>query len=121
MQKEGKLKSVGISTPEHDQNCVIDLIRGGWVDVVQVIYNIFEQEPAAQLLPVAKKENVAIIVHVVFDEGALTGKFTDQTVFEGDDFRRSYFAGDRCCAQVQRTEKVKSTITGTDIRCRRRR
>jgi aryl-alcohol dehydrogenase-like predicted oxidoreductase len=113
MQKEGKLELVGISTPEHDQNCVVDLIRGGWVDVVQVIYNIFEQEPAAQLLPVAKKENVAVIVRVVFDEGVLTGKFTDQTVFEGDDFRRNYFAGDRLMRAVQRTEKVKSTIAGS--------
>ena len=113
LQKEGKLKSVGISTPELDQNCVIDLMRGGWVDVVQVIYNIFDQEPVAQLLPVAKKHNVGIIVRVVFDEGALTGRFTSNTVFEEDDFRRNYFAGDRLARAVARADKVKATIAGS--------
>src|SRR5476649_1688185 len=76
LKAEGKVRFVGISTPEHDQNSVIDLMRGGWVDVVQVIYNIFEQEPAAELLPVAAETQVGVIVRVVFDEGALTGKWT---------------------------------------------
>ena len=53
MKSEGIIKYIGISTPEHDQNCVVQLMRDGMVDVLQVIYNIFEQEPAAQLLPVA--------------------------------------------------------------------
>ncbi|MGD0138719.1 MAG: aldo/keto reductase [Tepidisphaeraceae bacterium] len=113
LQKEGKLRLVGISTPEHDQNSVIDLMRGGWVDVVQVIYNIFEQEPAAQLLPVAREKGVGIIVRVAFDEGSLTGRFTKQTVFEADDFRRNYFAGDRLDRAVDRAEKVKAEIAGS--------
>ena len=48
LQAEGKIRFVGISTPEHDQNAVVDLMRGGWVDAVQVIYNVFDQEPAAE-------------------------------------------------------------------------
>src|SRR5690606_17743178 len=31
LQAEGKIGLVGVSTPEHDQNSVIDLMRGGWV------------------------------------------------------------------------------------------
>src|SRR4029077_13194952 len=53
LQKEGKLRAIGISTPEQDQNSLVDLMRGGWLDAVQAIYNIFEQEPAAEFLPVA--------------------------------------------------------------------
>jgi aryl-alcohol dehydrogenase-like predicted oxidoreductase len=34
---------------------------------VQVIYNIFEQEPADELLPAALEHNVGILVRVVFD------------------------------------------------------
>ncbi len=113
MQKEGKLRMVGISTPEFDQNCVIELMRGGWVDVVQVIYNIFEQEPAAQLLPAAKQQKVGIIGRVAFDEGSLTGRFTKSTTFEADDFRRNYFAGDRLVRAVERAEKVKAEIAGS--------
>ncbi len=113
LKAEGKVRFIGISTPEQDQNSVIDLMRGGWVDVVQVIYNIFEQEPAAELLPVAAETNVGIIVRVVFDEGSLTGKWTRDTVFPEGDFRRNYFAGDRLGRAVERARKVGVEIEGS--------
>jgi aryl-alcohol dehydrogenase-like predicted oxidoreductase len=112
LKKEGKVRFVGISTPEHDQNSVIDLMRGGWVDVVQVIYNIFEQEPAAELLPVAAETGTGIIVRVVFDEGSLTGKWTRDTTFPEGDFRRSYFEGDRLGRAVARAAKVAQDVDG---------
>ena len=107
MKSEGLIKQVGISTPEHDQNCVIQLMRDGMVDVLQVIYNIFEQEPAAQLFPVARETGTGIIVRVAFDEGVLTGKYTGKETFGPDDFRSNYFAGDRLERGVRRTEKIK--------------
>ena len=113
LQKEGKIGLIGVSTPEHDQNSVIDLMRGGWVDSVQVIYNLFEQEPAAELLDVAKECGVGIIVRVAFDEGALTGKFTVLTKFGHDDFRSAYFSGDRLSRTVVRTEKIRHDVEHT--------
>lgn len=113
LKEEGKVRHVGISTPEDDQNSVIDLMRSGLIDTVQVIYNIFEQEPAAELLPAALKYNVGIIVRVAFDEGALTGKFNYETEFAQGDFRRNYFAGDRLERAVQRVEGIKATIGGS--------
>lgn len=113
MKEEGLIKNVGLSTPEHDQNCVVELMRNGLIDVVQVIYNIFEQEPAAQLLPVAQEENVGIIVRVAFDEGVLTGKYTGNETFEEGDFRKNYYAGDRLQRAVARTEKLKKEFGDT--------
>ena len=115
LQREGIIGLIGISTPEHDQNSVIDLIRGGWIDSVQVIYNLFEQEPAAELLDVAKKHGVGVIVRVAFDEGVLTGKFTPATQFSSDDFRSSYFAGDRLGRAVQRAEAIREDISSTGL------
>jgi aryl-alcohol dehydrogenase-like predicted oxidoreductase len=89
---------------------VIDLMRDGWVDSVQIIYNLFEQEPAAELLDVARSCGVGVIVRVAFDEGALTGKFTPETRFSEDDFRSSYFAGDRLTRVVKRTEAIKADL-----------
>jgi aryl-alcohol dehydrogenase-like predicted oxidoreductase len=109
-QKEGTLRAIGISTPEHDQNSLIELMRGGWLDAVQVIYNIFEQEPQAEFFPAAKENDVGVIVRVAFDESALTGKLTPQTKFTEGDFRNSYFAGDRLERTVRRVEKVKQAI-----------
>lgn len=115
LQAEGKIRAIGVSTPEPDQDSVIDLMRGGWVDTVQVIYNVFEQQPAAELLPVAQETNVGIIVRVVFDEGVLTGKFTPETQFAPDDFRRNYFAGDRLERAVQRVDKIKADVAATGL------
>src|SRR5690606_12857650 len=69
LREEGKIGLIGISTPEQDQNCVIQLMRDGLVDCVQVIYNLFEQEPAAQLLPVAQETGTGVLVRVALDEG----------------------------------------------------
>jgi aryl-alcohol dehydrogenase-like predicted oxidoreductase len=110
IQLEGKLGLIGVSTPEHDQNSVIDLVRGGWVDAVQVIYNLFDQEPAAELLDVALERGVAVIVRVPFDEGALTGKFSPNTTFAEDDFRRGYFAGDRLPRTIARVGAVQQDL-----------
>jgi len=109
-QREGKIRGIGISTPEHDQNSLIDLMRGGWLDSVQVIYNIFEQEPQAEFLPAAAENNVGVIVRVAFDEGSLTGKWDADTRFAADDFRSRYFAGDRLERTVKRVTAVRETI-----------
>jgi aryl-alcohol dehydrogenase-like predicted oxidoreductase len=90
-------------------------MRAGWLDAVQVIYNVFDQEPAAELLPVAREANVGVIVRVVFDEGVLAGRYTKDTRFEEGDFRRSYFAGDRLERAVARVEKVRKEIEGSGL------
>ncbi len=113
LQKEGLVRLVGVSTPEHDQNSVIDLMRGGWIDSVQVIYNLFEQEPAAELLEVAQETGVAVIVRVAFDEGVLTGKFTKDTRFAPDDFRAGYFQGDRLERALARVDRIREDLEGS--------
>jgi aryl-alcohol dehydrogenase-like predicted oxidoreductase len=108
--KEGKLLGFGISTPEQDQNSLVDLMRNGWLDGVQVIYNIFDQEPQAEFFPIAKEHNVGVIVRVALDEGSLTGKWNADTKFEEGDFRNRYFAGDRLARTMQRVEKVREAL-----------
>jgi aryl-alcohol dehydrogenase-like predicted oxidoreductase len=115
LREEGKIRFIGISTPEDDQNAVIDLMQNGSVDVVQVIYNIFEQEPVAELLPQALEHQIGIIVRVVFDEGALTGKFSHKTVFANDDFRNNYFAGDRLQRTVQQVARIEQEIKDSGL------
>lgn len=115
LKEEGKIKHIGISTPEDDQNSVIDLMRSGYVDTVQVIFNIFEQQPVAELFPEAIKNNVGIIVRVVFDEGVLTGKYATDSKFTEGDFRNNYFGGDRLERAVKRVEKIKEEFSYTSL------
>jgi len=110
LKAEGKIQGIGISTPEQDQNSLIDLMRGGWLDAVQVIYNVFEQEPAAEFLPAAEEHGVGVIVRVALDESALTGKLTAETQFGAGDFRANYFGGDRLARTVRRVEKFRAAV-----------
>ena len=110
LREEGKIGLIGISTPEQDQNCVIQLMRDGLVDCVQVIYNLFHQEPAAQLLPVAEETGTGVIVRVALDEGMLTGKYDVDHRFPDNDFRYQYFAGDRMPRSVQRTQQIAEDV-----------
>lgn len=110
LRDEGKIRFIGISTPEQDQDSVNDLMRRGLLDAVQVIYNIFQQEPAAELLPLARECGVGVIVRVVFDEGSLTGKFTAEHRFAADDFRSRYFEGDRLARTVARVARLQADI-----------
>ncbi|MCF7802630.1 MAG: aldo/keto reductase [Candidatus Marinimicrobia bacterium] len=110
LKEEGKISGVGISTPEHDQNSVIRPMREDLLDSVQLIYNIFEQEPQAELLPAAQENGVGVIVRVVFDEGSLTGKFTKDTTFPDGDFRNRYFSGDRLERTVERVNKIQQVL-----------
>lgn len=115
LKAEGVIKYIGISTPEQDQNSLVDLMKQGYLDTIQLIYNIFEQEPAAELLPVAMENNVGVIVRVAFDEGILTGKYTKEHVFPDDDFRSKYFEGDRLSRAAERVEKIKKELAGTEF------
>jgi len=108
LRDEGKLNLIGICTPEQDQNCVIQLMRDGLVDVVQVIYNIFDQEAAAQIFSAAAETRTGVIVRVSLDEGSLTGKYTADHQFPENDFRHRYFAGDRLQRTVQRVEAIRA-------------
>ena len=110
LKKEGKIRGYGISTPEHDQNSLIELMRGNWLDSVQVIYNIFDQEPQAEFFYAAAESNTAVIVRVPFDESVLTGKLTKDKTFAPEDFRNKYFAGDRLSRAVDRAERVRQEI-----------
>ena len=115
LKKQGKIGMVGICTPEQDQNSVIGPMRVGLVDVVQVIFNLFDQEAAAEILPDAARQQTGIIVRVPLDEGSLSGKYTPQHQFPAGDFRSSFFQGDRLARTLDRVEAIKADIAEFDL------
>ena len=95
LRTSGKVRFVGVSINDHQPDSALDLIRTGLIDTVQVIYNIYDQTPAGNLFPLCQRHNIGVIARVPFDEGSLTGRINEDTVFPAGDFRESYFAGDR--------------------------
>ena len=113
LKESGKVRAVGVSINDHDPDSALELVRSGLIDVVQVIYNIFDQSPERHLLPVAQQMDVGVIARVPFDEGALTGTITEATVFDVDDFRTEYFAGDRKRQVAERVAALERDLAGT--------
>lgn len=100
LRKSGKVQSVGVSATEHDPDSALAIMRTGLIDAVQVIYNIFDQTPEAQMFPLAEQMNIGILARVPLDEGALTGNITESTTFDPGDFRDFYFHGAQRKRQV---------------------
>ncbi|MFF7045767.1 aldo/keto reductase [Streptomyces massasporeus] len=101
LKREGKIRLFGVSVNDHEPDNAVRLVRSGTVDTVQVIYNIFDQAPAENLLPACAEHGVGVIVRVALDEGGLTGRITAGSAFPEGDFRNRYFRDDRP-AQVER-------------------
>lgn len=95
LKASGKVRAVGVSINDHQPDSGIGIIETGLIDAVQVIYNIFDQTPEVKLFPACIKHNIGVIARVPFDEGSLTGRINEETVFPAGDFRNSYFRGDR--------------------------
>lgn len=108
MRESGKTRSVGISINDHQPTNVLKALDTGLVDVVQVIYNIFDQSPEDELFPYCRKNNIGVIARVPFDEGSLTGKIRPDTKFAPDDFRNEYFQGDRKQEVWKRVQQIAS-------------
>ena len=107
LKSSGKVRAVGISINDHQPDSGIGIIETGLIDSVQVIYNIFDQTPEKNLFPACLKHNIGVIARVPFDEGSLTGRINEETVFPEGDFRNGYFKGDR---KKQVAERVKAIV-----------
>ncbi|RKS67895.1 aryl-alcohol dehydrogenase-like predicted oxidoreductase [Motilibacter peucedani] len=95
LKREGKMRFFGVSINDYQPENALELIRSGVVDTVQVIYNIWHQQPAEQLLPACEEHGVGVIVRVALDEGGLTGRVRADTEFPEGDFRNGFFGGAR--------------------------
>ncbi len=95
LKEEGLIRFFGVSINDYQPENALELIRSGTVDTVQVIHNVFHQQPEEQLFPACVDHGVGVIVRVALDEGGLTGRITADTEFPDGDWRNNYFGGDR--------------------------
>ncbi len=114
LKKSGKVRAVGVSINDHQPDSAVELIKTGLIDTVQVIYNVFDQTPEQNLLPLAQELNIGVIARVPFDEGSLTGAIKEDTQFEPDEFRAFYFRGERKREVVERIKALEDALQGAE-------
>jgi aryl-alcohol dehydrogenase-like predicted oxidoreductase len=110
LRREGKIRFYGVSLTEHKPDTGLELVRRRLVHTIQVIYNIFDQGPERQLLPLARRHGVGILARVPLDEGGLAGTLTPRTKFPPGDFRGRYFQGRRLAETCRRADALKPVL-----------
>ena len=110
LKAEGLVKSFGISVNRWEPTNCVKTLRTGLIDAVQVIYNIFDQNPEDELFPVCRELGVAVIARVPFDEGTLTGTLTKESTWPEGDWRNTYFVKENLHASVDRAEKLRPVV-----------
>src|SRR5580700_10498105 len=106
----GWIRYFGLSINRWEPENGLRALRTGLVDVVQVIYNIFDQAPEDKLFPLCRELNVGVIARVPLDEGSLGGKMTAQTKFPPDDWRARYFGPENLPETIARVEELKRIL-----------
>ena len=112
LRKNGKVRAFGISLNRWEPWNGVRAVRNGVVDAVQVIYNIFDQNPEDELFPACREKDVAVIARVPFDEGSLTGTLTLDSKWPAGDWRNSYFVAENLKSTVEHVEALKPVRRG---------
>jgi aryl-alcohol dehydrogenase-like predicted oxidoreductase len=110
LKREGKVKHFGISVNRWEPENVMKALETGLIDAVQVIYNIFDQNPEDKLFPMCRKLDIGVIARVPFDEGTLTGTMTKETQFPKDDWRSTYFVPENLNPSIDRAEALRQLV-----------
>jgi aryl-alcohol dehydrogenase-like predicted oxidoreductase len=110
-KQEGKILATGVSITTLEEG--IHLIETKKVDVLQVLFNVLNQEPAKELLPLAEKQQVGIIARVPLASGMLTGKFKPNHEFAKDDNRRNYLTTRRLNEALEKVEEFREIVNDT--------
>lgn len=95
--------------PEHGVN----LAKFGLVDTIQVMFNIFEQEPLDSLFLAGAQNNMGFIARLPLDSGALTGTWNAETykTWGKEGKRHLMYRGNRFAKTLKRIDQIKKICT----------
>jgi aryl-alcohol dehydrogenase-like predicted oxidoreductase len=85
--KQGKIRAIGVSNFSVDQ--MERFRRVAPLHVLQPPYNLFERAIEADLLPYCRQNKIAMLGYGALCRGLLSGRMRADTVFGGDDLRRT--------------------------------
>lgn len=110
LKSEGLVRAFGISINRWQPENVLRALETGLIDSVQVVYNVFDQNPEDELFPVCLQRNIAVIARVPFDEGSLTGTLSLASRWPDGDFRNVYFSPERLQITLPRVERLRAML-----------
>ncbi len=110
LKSQGLFRAIGISINRWEPWNGVKAVESGLIDTVQVIYNIFDQNPRDELFPACREYNVGVIARVPFDEGSLTGTLTKESSWPEGDWRNTYFVPENLNSSVEHADALKPLV-----------
>jgi aryl-alcohol dehydrogenase-like predicted oxidoreductase len=110
LKEQGLFHAIGISLNRWEPWNGVKAVKSGLIDSVQVVYNIFDQNPKDELFPACHEMNVAVIARVPLDEGTLTGTLTKESKWPEGDWRNTYFVPENLNASVDRANALRPLV-----------
>jgi aryl-alcohol dehydrogenase-like predicted oxidoreductase len=110
LKDEGLVRALGISVNRWQPANVLRALDTGLIDAVQVVYNVFDQNPEDALLPYCGEHDIAVIARVPFDEGSLTDTLTADSTWPAGDFRNLYFHRENLETTLPRVARLRSAV-----------
>lgn len=70
LKRQGWVRAIGASVYTEEE--AMAAINSGWVDVLQVAYNLLDQRMAKRVFPLAKAQGIGLLTRSAYLKGALT-------------------------------------------------
>lgn len=102
---QGKIKHWGVSVNTLAE-CEL-AVTGGRAAIMQMEYNILEQEPAA-VFARAQAADIGVIARVPLKRGLLSGRFDEHWTFDEGDRRGQMFSPERLPALVAKVRQIEA-------------
>jgi aryl-alcohol dehydrogenase-like predicted oxidoreductase len=112
LKREGLVRAIGVSLNRWEPANALRALRTGLIDSVQVVYNVFDQNPEDELFPACRERGVAVIARVPFDEGSLTDTLTRDSRWPAGDFRNIYFTPEYLRETLDRVDAFRPDVPG---------
>ena len=110
LKREGLVRAIGVSVNRWEPANALRALHTGLIDSVQVVYNVFDQNPEDELFPACRELGIAVIARVPFDEGSLTDTLTRDSRWPDGDFRNIYFAPEFLGETLDRVDALRPDI-----------
>ena len=110
LRAQGLFEAVGISLNRWEPWNGVGAVRSGLIDSVQVMYNIFDQNPEDELFPACAEMDVAVIARCPLDQGSLTGTLTLDSKWPEGDWRNKKFNPGALREIVEHADAVKTLV-----------
>jgi len=109
IKSNGKARYCGVSIGIHYEKG-IEIIKRGLADSIQLYFSLIDPKPLKELLPLAKKNKVGIIIAQPLAQGFLTNKYKPGHIFPKNDIRFYDYEAQLLQMKLERSHQFKFLI-----------